>query len=127
MSDIYSFEPIANNIPEPRQSELKSEIRESFPILEKSLRRLLDYLKKEQKNENYIEIELPILHLGISYRISRLYEKIVITVMKWNSSEIYGHLIVDGYDCIGEQEIKKIFDWKIFSKTSSRFSDWKEI
>jgi hypothetical protein len=122
----YSFEPL-NRISGPSSTEIENEINESFPILEKNLGRLLDYLKKEQEYQNYIEIELPILHLGISYKLSILYEKIVITVMKWNSSEIYGHLLIENYDCIGQKDIKKLFDWKTHAKTTNRFSNWNEI
>jgi len=122
----YFFEPL-NGISGPKSIEVKNEITESFPILEKSLARIVNYLKKEEEHQNYIEIELPILNLGISYRISFLYEKIIIAVMKWNSSEIYGHLIVGGYDCGDQKEIKKLLDWKTHEKATSRFSNWNKI
>jgi len=108
MTVQYNFEPLYDDFPPRKLVELKKQIENSIPFLEKNIDRLLDYLKKENKLENYIEINLPFLDSNISYKISLFYGKIIVSIMRYDDSVIFGHLLLDGYECLGKEEIQKL-------------------
>jgi len=103
----YTFETLYDNFPPKRLHELKKQISKSLPFLEKNLDRLLDYLKKEESLNNYIEINLPFFDSNISYKINLFSGKIIISVMAHDDSQIYGHLLLDGYDCLDKKGMKE--------------------
>ena len=103
----YEFEPLDENIPSKKLHDLKSQIKNSVPFLEENLDRILGYLKKEEKLKNYLEINLPIFDSNISYKMNLYDKKIIITVMSHDDSKIYGHLLIDGYDCLDKKGIKE--------------------
>ena len=108
MTVNYQFEQLDEKFPSDKLLELKRQITKSIPFLEKNLDRILEYLRKEDSLKNYIEINLPFLDLNISYKINLYSQKIIITVMNYNDSNIFGHLLIDGYDCLNKKEIKKL-------------------
>ena len=67
MEKSYRFEPLFEIKPETKLLEIQNEILQSFDFLMKHLDRLVSYLKKENELKNYIEIDLPVLDLSISY------------------------------------------------------------
>ena len=103
----YDFEPLDENLQSKKLTELKNQIKISMPFLEKNLDRILGYLKKEEKLKNYLEINLPILDSNISYKMNLYDKKVIITVMSYDDSKIYGHLLIDGYDCLDKKGIKE--------------------
>ena len=108
MTFTYDFEPLYEDFPPKRLHELKNQISKSTPFLEKNLDRLIDYLKNEESLNNYIEINLPFFDSNISYKINLYNGKIIISVMNHDDSKIFGHLIIDGYDCLDKKGIKEL-------------------
>ena len=112
MTISYTFESLKEILPPTKLMEIENEISESISFLEKNLNRLLDYLKKENDLGNYIEIDLPVLNLSISYRLNLFYDKLMVSVVSWDNSEIFGHLILKEYDCLDLKGIREMGDWK---------------
>ena len=121
MTFIYKFEPLDENFPQDELFELERQISKSIPFLEKNLPRLLDYLKKEDDMKNYIEINLPFFESNISFKINIFHEKIIISVMLYDDTEIFGHLIIDGYDCLDKKGITELGGNLKISKGEDRF------
>ena len=123
----YHFEPLdeKSSLRKVADLELKNQIAKSIPFLEKNLDRLLEYIKKEEDMKNYIEINLPFFDSSIAYKINRFYGKIIISVLNFDDSKIFGHLIIDGYDCLDKNGIKKFGDWKSHNE-KERFQRLKE-
>ena len=121
MTFIYKFEPLDENFPQDKLFELERQISKSIPFLEKNLPRLLDYLKKEDDMKNYIEINLPFFESNISFKINLFHEKIIISVMLYDDTEIFGHLIIDGYDCLDKKGIIELGGNLKISKGEDRF------
>lgn len=107
----YRFEVFDEKSPHPRPRELEHQIAKSIPFLEENLDRLLDFIKKMEDSNTYIEINLPFFESNISYKINRFYDKIIISVLKYDDTTVYGHLLIDGYDCLDKNGIKKLGDW----------------
>jgi len=105
MTLSYKFEPLDENFPQNKLFELERQISKSIPFLEKNLPRLLDYLKKEDGMKNYIEINLPFFESNISFKLNLFHEKIIISVMLYDDTAIFGHLLIDGYDCLDKKGI----------------------
>ena len=106
----YSFEPIIE-IKENRLIDIEKKIEQFMPVLEKNFPRLLGYLTQEDELGNYIEINIPFLESNLSFKINLYYKKILISVMNHTDSEIFGHLILEGYDCLDKDGISKLGDW----------------
>jgi len=71
------------------------------------------YLKflQEQNLSDYIEIHVPIFDYGITLVISFLKQKLLISILDYKDSKVYGNLLVDGYDCIKSDEVKNFGNW----------------
>jgi len=114
MSISYRFEPIMDRKEWEKEgqitrlNELERQISKSIPFLEKNLDRLLEYIKKEDSLKNYIEISLPFFDSNISYKFNLYSGKWIISVMSFEDSVIYGHLLIDGYDCLDKKGIKDL-------------------
>jgi len=108
MTFIYKFEPLDENFPQNELFELERQISKSIPFLEKNLPRLLDYLKKEDDMKNYIEINLPFFESNISFKLNFYHKKLIISVMLYDDTEIFGHLLIEGYDCLDKKGILEL-------------------
>ena len=75
------------------------------------------------KTNTYLEVELPVLDLSITYKISFYFEKLLISVLRYDSSELYGHIILSNYDCLKLDDIKKLGDWRNHNKTVKHYLD----
>ena len=104
----YKFEPLYNDFPEKKLLELERQISNSIPFLETHLDRMIEFLKKEESLENYVEVNLPFFESNISYKLNLFHGKLIISVMLFDDSKILGHLIIDNYDCLGKMEIIKL-------------------
>jgi len=104
----YTFESLFKDFPEKKLLELQQQISNSIPFLEKHLDRMIEFLKKEESLKNYVEVNLPFFESNISYKLNIFYGKLIISVMLFDDSKIFGHLIIDNYECIGKKEIKKL-------------------
>ena len=111
----YHFEPIKKML-KSNLNEINKEISQSLPILEANLDRLLEYIKKEEERNIYIEIDLPMLDSNLSFKLNRFYKKNLISVMNNTDSEIFGHLIINGYECLDSKELKKLGYWSYHKK-----------
>jgi len=125
MEGRFHFEPL-KEIGEINVGKLQKEISNSFPILENNLNRLLDYLRKEENAENYIEINLPIINSDLCFKLNLYYDKLIISVMSGPNFEIIGHLLIDGFDCLGAKEIRRLGNWKTHYRNVSRFKEFSE-
>ena len=115
MALSYQFEP-NEKIAKSNLNEINKEISQSLPILEANLDRLLEYIKKEEERNIYIEIDLPMLDSNLSFKLNRFYKKNLISVMNHTDSEIFGHLIINGYECLDSKELKKLGYWSYHKK-----------
>ena len=106
--DNYHFEPIPKKINSQQLFELKRQILQSIPFLQKNLERMVTYLKKESNLNNFIEIDLPFFDSNISFRIFMFKEKIVISVISYNDSDHLGHLIINDPNYLDIENIKKL-------------------
>ena len=70
----YSFEPSSEIKPLLKLTDIENEIAESIPFLKTNLKRLINYLEEEEKLQNFIEIDLPILDLSIVYKLNLFYK-----------------------------------------------------
>ena len=104
----YTFEPLYKDFPEKQLLELQQQISNSIPFLEKHLDRMIEFLKKEESLENYVEVNLPFFESNISYKLNLFHGKLIISVMLFDDSKIFGHLIIDNYDCLDKTKIKKL-------------------
>ncbi len=121
MTLSYKFEPLDENFPQNRLFELERQISKSIPFLEKNLPRLLDYLKKEDDMKNYIEINLPFFESNISFKLNFYHKKLIISVMLYDDTEIFGHLLIDEYDCLDKKGIIELGGNLKISKGEDRF------
>jgi len=111
----FHFESLENKHVE---DEIKNEISKAIPFLEKNLDRLIQYLRTEENLNTYIEINLPFLDSNISFQINLYSGKILILVRSFDDKTFYGYLILEGYDCIEKEGLKKIGNW---DKQKDRF------
>jgi len=125
MKSRFHFEPF-KEMGKINVEKLQKEISNSFPTLEHNLDRLLDYLRKEEEAENYIEINLPIINSDLCFKLNLYYGKVIISVIISPNFEIIGHLLIDGFDCLGAKEIKRLGSWETYDKDISRFKEFSE-
>jgi len=121
MAFNYDFEPLFDDFPPKRLHELKNQISKSIPFLEKNLDRMIDYLKKEESLNNYIEINLPFFDSNLSYKINLYNGKLIISVMNQDDSKIFGHLLIENYDCLDKNGIKQLGFQSTAPKGKERF------
>jgi len=96
-----------------KQRKIASHIE--LELLQK-LPKLYDFLKKENKTGNWIEIHVPFFEVDSKVILSILKEKILISLFDYRYSKLFGNLLVDGYDCVSIDELKKLKDWKTWQK-----------
>jgi len=106
--DSYIFEPLGILNPPFKKLEIENEIQHSIPYLIKNLERIMIFLSQEHNIGTYLEVELPILDMSITYKISFYFNKLLISVLRYDSTEFYGHIILPNYDCLKLDDIKKL-------------------
>ena len=119
----YIFEPLGILNPPTKKLEIEHEIEYSIPHLIKNLDHIIAFLSQENNSDNNLEVELPILDMSITYKISYYFGKLLISVLRYDSSEFYGHIILSNYDCLKLDDIKKLGDWKSHNNTIKRYLD----
>jgi len=117
----YKFEPTDEKFSPTKILEIEQEIHQSIEFLQKHLERLLDYLKAEKNLGNYIEISLPVLDLSITYKINLFYDKILISVFKYDFSEFYGYVLFEDLDCLDSKKLKIMGNWNYHSNLINRY------
>ena len=126
MTANFHLEPISEDLTQEQTLELEKKISKSIPFLVENLNRLQNYLKKEEENENYIEINLPELDSEFCFKLNRYYGKIIISVMKGINYEIVGHLLIDGFDCLDKNEIMRLGNLLTYEGKLARFKEFTE-
>ena len=121
MTLTYSFEPIEPDFPKKKLEDIEKQISKSIGFLGKHIDRLLEFLKKEEKMKNYIEISLTVLGTNISYKLNYFYGGLIISVMFYDDSKIFGHLLIQGYDCLDRRKIIELGKKWDDSSLSARF------
>ena len=119
----YIFEPLEILNPPTKKIEIENEIEYSIPHLIKNLDQIITFLSQENNSDNNLEVELPILDMSITYKISFYFEKLLISVLRYDSSELYGHIILSNYDCLKLDDIKKLGDWRNHNNVLKRYLD----
>jgi len=117
----YKFEPLDLNMSNDKKVEIEKQISNATHLLENNLNRLLEYLKNEEQKNNYIEIDMPFLESNLSFKFNLYFEKLMVSVMRYDDSKILGQLIIDGFDCLGINEIKTLGDWNTHRKKIKRY------
>ena len=105
-----------------REAEIEETKKKIFLVEKEILDKLpkyLDFLEQQVKNGNYIEIHWPIFDYGITLMLSKLREKFLISVLDQRNSKVYGNLMVEGYNCIDINELKKLGTWSAWKRSSS--------
>ena len=126
MENNYRFEPINEELTTEQVNELEKKISKSISFLEKNLSRLGDYLKKEEEAANYIEINLPKLDSELCFKLNLYCGKIIVSVMKGSNYEIVGHLLINGFDCLDKNEIKRLGRLDTFKRRFHVFKEFSE-
>jgi len=75
----------------------------------------LEFLEQQEGKENYIEVHLPIFEYGVTIMMSKIRKKFLISVLDQRNSKVYGNLLLDGYDCIDVNELRKLGKWSTWS------------
>jgi len=117
----YKFEPLNPKMSNDEIVEIEKQISNATHLLENNLNRLLEYLKNEEQKNNYIEIDVPFLESNLSFKFNLYFEKLMVSVMRYDDSKILGQLIIDGFDCLGINEIKTLGDWNTHRKKIKRY------
>jgi len=101
-------------------SEEVEKIKNMIPKIQVSLKDNLEsyfqFLSEQENNGNYLEIHWPFFELGITLMLSKIKDKFLISVLNYNDSMVYGNLLIDGYPCISNDELKKLGKWQNYSE-----------
>jgi len=112
-----SFEQLQiDKISDEEIEEIKAKVPQLEKPFEQKLEKFLDYVDQQQKESAYIEIHWPIASLGITIMLSKIREKFLISVLDHKNSKIYGNLIVEGFDCVGINDLKELGQWSTYSR-----------
>jgi len=84
-------------------------------LLEENLESYFQFLSEQEKNGNYIEIHWPFFEFGITLMLSKIKHKFLISVLNYRDLIVYGNLLIDGYVCISNDELKKLGQWQNYS------------
>ena len=94
-------------------------IKNLIPKLElpfkENLSNYFQFLSEQEKKEIYLEIHWPFFEYGITLFLSIIKGKFLISVLDHKDSIIYGNLLVEGFSCIDNKELKKLGEWQNYS------------
>ena len=94
---------------------IKNMIPKLEVLLEENLENYFQFLSEQEKKGNYLEIHWPFFELGITLMLSKIKDKFLISVLNYRDSIVYGNLLIDGYLCISNDELKKLGKWENYS------------
>jgi len=106
----HHFEPIGK-YGQDHIDEIEKQITKAIPFLQKNLSRNIEYLKKEESLKSYIEINLPFFDSNLSFQINLYDGKVLILIKSWDDKSFFGYLILEGFDCMDENVLKRIGRW----------------
>ncbi len=109
--DIKSEEIISEEV-----EKIKNIIPKIQVLLEENLESYFQFLSEQENNGNYLEIHWPFFELGITLMLSKIKGKFLISVLNHEDSIVYGNLLIDGYLCISNDELKKLGQWQNYSE-----------
>ncbi len=95
--------------------KIKNIIQKIEVLLEENLESYFQFLSEQEKNGIYLEIHWPFFELGITLMLSKIKHKFLISVLNYRDSIVYGNLLIDGYLCISNDELKKLGQWENYS------------
>ncbi len=107
MANSFQFEPI-REISEDTKIDLEIANQKFVEFLSENFSRFKEYFLTEEKLGNYIEIDIPLLGTNFSYKINQFYGRFMISVLDHKDSKIFGHLLLDGYDFLDSETIRKL-------------------
>jgi len=112
--------------PEKRRNISKEDIDEAGKKIQKlenflfkKLPLYLEFLTEQEKIGDYFEVHLPIFDYGITLMMSRINKKFLISVLDQRNSKVYGNLLLDGYQCIKINDLKKLGSWSTWASRSA--------
>lgn len=110
------------NISKEDIDEAEKKIQKLENFLCKKLPLYLEFLTEQEKIGDYVEVHLPIFDYGITLMMSRINKKFLISVLDQRNSKVYGNLLLNGYQCIKINDLKKLGSWSTWeSRTASIF------
>ena len=115
---IFDFEKNPEKhrkITELDREETKKKISNVQEKLSEKLPEFLEFLNQQEVKENFIEVHVPIFEYGLTIMMSKIRGKFLISVLDQRSSQVYGNLLLDGYDCIDVNELRKLGKWSTWS------------
>jgi len=95
--------------------KIKSIIPKLESHFEKNLSNYFLFLSEQEKKGAYIEIHWPFFEFGITLLLSKIKDKFLISVLSHDDSIVFGNLLVEGYSCIDNNELKKFGKWQNYS------------
>ncbi len=111
------FDEIKNkNLLPEEVVKLKEIIPKLEPYFKENLSNYFQFLSEQEKKGNYLEIHWPFFDFGITLILSKIKNKFLISILNYNDIIIYGNLKIEGYDCISNDELKKLGEWKNYSE-----------
>jgi len=115
------FDDIQNEkIPPEEIDKLKEIIPKIEQSLNENLSNYLQFLSDQENKGNYVEIHWPFFEFSIALRLCKIKDKFLISVLNNYDSTVYGNLLIEGFDCISNDELKKIGKWKEYSGNKSK-------
>jgi len=104
------------NFSEKEIEETKKKISLVENEINSKVPKYLDFLNQHEKRGDYIEIHWPIFDYGITIMMSKIKKKFLISVLDQRNSKVYGNLLLDGYNCIDVNELKKLGTWSTWER-----------
>ena len=95
---------------------IKNMIPKLEVLLEENLENYFQFLSEQENNGNYLEIHWPFFEFGITLMLSKIKDKFLVSVLNYKDSLVYGNLLIDGYLCISNDELKKLGQWQNYSE-----------
>jgi len=94
-------------------------VKEIIPKIEQSLNENLpnyfQFLSEQENKGNYVEIHWPFFEFSIALSLSKIKDKFLISVLNNYDYTVYGNLLIEGYACISNEELKKLCKWEEYS------------
>lgn len=96
--------------------KIKNVLPKLEQALDENLSNYFQFLSEQENGENYIEIHWPFFEFGITLMLSKIKGKLLISILNHKDSVVYGNLLIEGFDCLGSGELKKLGWWQNYSE-----------